>query len=211
MKTRYAVILLILILPALIPPAMAQEVSKSKPVFGVRFTTGFTTEVKKYIVDNVYSKNYRVLHFIPAFTVDFRNSSFYLGPEYAYFIPPEPSGSINYNNNGWGVNLGYRLNSKEFSGNLRIFGQFNYSFYQIRSIHAYHGGMNSFDKKLFYSEHNVAIGLDYRIGRSIHLFSGLGLSLIGSTDNTSDFIELEPFVPTVFLGIDYKLGLSGEK
>ncbi|KAF0198261.1 MAG: hypothetical protein FD166_1612 [Bacteroidetes bacterium] len=126
MKIRYVAILLILVIPALISESIAQEVSKSKPVFGVRYSTGFTTQVKE-------NQNYRVIHLMPVFTVDFKNNCFYLGPEYAYFIAPEPSGSILYNNNGWGLNFGYRLNSNEFAGNLRIFGQFNYSIYQVRS------------------------------------------------------------------------------
>lgn len=182
----------------------AQNNPENRPVFGVRYGTGFTTQVKK-------NQNYKVIHFMPVFTIDLNNNCFYLGPEYAYFIPPEPAGSILYNSNGWGVNFGYRLYSNEFSGKLRVFGQFNSSIYQVRSTFFGHMGMNSFDKNLIFTEYNLALGFNFRLGRSLHLFSGFGTSLIGSKGDNSGYLDMEPFVPTVFLGIDYKLGLSEEK
>ncbi|GEM_PF-1280348 len=177
----------------------AQEVTKSKPVWGVRYSTGYTTQVKK-------DQNYGAVHFMPVFTAEFNNSCFYLGPEYAYFLPPEPGGSIVYNKNGWGVNFGYRISSREFSSNLKVFCQFNYSIYQIRSRFFQSMGTRSFDKKLIFTELNLAIGLNYGLSRSVNLFSGFGTSLINSIGDQSAYLDWEPFVPTVLLGIDYKFG-----
>ena len=67
-------------------------------------------------------------------------------------------------------------------------------------------GTRSFNKKLIFTEHNLAIGLNYRLSRSVNLFSGFGTSLISSIGDQSAYLDMEPFVPTVLLGIDYKFG-----
>ncbi len=192
MKTRCIAIFLIIIFPALIPESMAQEVSKSKPVFGARFSTCFDFEINSYTPHNL-------LQYTPALTIDYKNHNFYLGPEYIRFYEPTKSDGNIYNPDLYGVNFGYRHYFNETTRNIRLFGQFNYSVYQIRYTSHRLGYPYTHNYKEIRTKNNVSIGINFELNKDIRLFSGIG---IGSYSEF--FMFFDDVVITTFIGLDYR-------
>jgi hypothetical protein len=122
-----------------------------------------------------------------------------LGPLYVYFFQPIPVADEIFENNSYGLNLGYRYYSNDLFRNGRLFGQFNYSIFQVMYKKYQLGPPFHTDSKKIIAENTIALGMDFRIIRKFHLFIDFGF---GSNDPF--FLMINKFTLTSNLGIEYE-------
>lgn len=98
-----------------------------------------------------------------------------------------------------GINLGYRYYSNERFKNFKIFGQFDFLFYQFKYKEYQFGPPVYTRHKKLIAENTASIGAQYTFKR-FHFFTGAGIS---SYDDF--FLMINEFTPNCYLGIEYKL------
>lgn len=160
--------------------------------YNLRINSYYDFQVKR---DN----NYKTFQVAPVFSIDYKNNNFYFGPLYVYFFQPNPIASEIFAPNSFGLNLGYRYYSKELMNNFRLFGQFNYSIFQVKYKDYQLGPPFQTDHKRVIAENTIALGLDFRIIKKFHLSFSFGF---GSYDPF--FLLINEFTFTSNLGIEYK-------
>lgn len=198
MKIRSVAIFLILVIPVLISESIAQEVSKPKPVFGVRLSANFDN-----IFFSDYNKDYWVLRSIPGVFLEYKNHDFQIGPAQAHFINnPGWLSSIKFNSNAMGFSFGYRYYPNEILKRVKMFAQLQASQFWVKyTSHSMGSGLS--DRKETAWCGFASLGVDYRISTSFHVFSGVGIGISSTFHNYT-----ENFYPHVLAGIDYRLGTS---
>ncbi|MHC1777306.1 MAG: hypothetical protein AB9834_18025 [Lentimicrobium sp.] len=196
MKIRYVAIFLILVIPALISESIAQEVTKSKPVFGVRLSANFDN-----IFFSDYYMDYWVLRSIPGIFLEYKNHDFQIGPAHAHFINnPGWLSSIKFNSNALGFSFGYRYYPNEILKRMRMFAQLQATQFWVKyTSHSMGSGISDRKETAWYGF--ASLGVDYRISKSFHVFSGVGIGISSTFHNYT-----ENFYPHVLAGIDFRFG-----
>lgn len=166
---------------------------EEKSNFGIRYTFSYDFEVN-------HDYNFRVAHHIPVFFYRYDRHDFYMGPQYSYIYQPTPVANEIYENNAFGINLGYRWYSNELINNLQIFGQFNFSVFQVSFEEYQHGYPFKETRHEFIVENTATIGVNYKLVNKLNLFTGIG---IGSYSGF--FLILDKFNLSTYIGIGYKL------
>jgi len=196
MKIRYVVIFLILVIPALISESIAQEVTKSKPVFGVRLSANF---------DNIFFSSYEpnswVLRSIPGLFLEYKNHDFQIGPAQSHFInnPGWLTGTL-FNSNSLGLNFGYRYYPIELMRRMRMYAQLQASRFWVKSTNSSQGGgLSDYQETDWFGY--ASLGVDYRTSKRFHVFSGIGIGI-----SSTFYKYTEDFYPHVLAGIDYRFG-----
>ena len=136
-----------------------QETSKSIVKYNLRLNSFYDFQVKR-------DYNYRMIQFAPASSIEYKNHSFYFGPLYVHFFQPIPIAGEIFEKYSYGLNFGYRYYTNYFYRNGRLFGQFNYSIFQIKSKQYQLGPPFQTDSKKIFAENTVAIGMDLKILRN---------------------------------------------
>jgi hypothetical protein len=167
-----------------------QDTIKSKVSYGIRLISNYDFEVKQ---DN----NFRTMHFAPLFSANFNHHNFYLRPQYSYIFQ-EPAALETYDQNSYGLNFGYRYYSNYVFKNTRLFGEFNYSIFQVRITDHQLGPPYETKHEEIYIENTGSLGLEYSIIKKFQVFLGFGF---GSYDGF--FLIFENFTLTSYLGIEY--------
>jgi len=167
----------------------SQNTEKSVFQSSVRFNSIYIT-----------GHDFSIIHLAPSFTIGNEIHNFYLGLQQSYLIQPTPVGDRIYEKKNWGLNFGYRNYSSEISKNTRMFGQFNYSVFQIRYMDYQLGPPYSHKQKEIIAENTIAIGTDYEFINKSHLFAGIGFGSFGGF-----FLLIDKFTLTGFIGIEYNL------
>ncbi|MDP3442121.1 MAG: hypothetical protein Q8T08_04605 [Ignavibacteria bacterium] len=187
MKNKTFPFFIFILLHLLCEKTICQDTTESIKYFSIRYSTSY---------------NYKVLHYTPNVSFGFNKHNLYIGPEFNTILKTVKGDPVDiYEKNNWGLNLGYRYYSSEIVSNLKIFGQFNFSIYQIRLDIYQHGGPPFIVKhKELIVENTATIGIDYELFKNINLFSGIG---IGSFNGF--FLMIDSFTPSVYIGIEYKL------
>lgn len=160
--------------------------TKANKSFAIRYSTYY---------------NYKVLHFTPNLSFGIGNHDIYIGPEYNYIAKSflvDSEDKIEKNN--WGLNLGYKYYFSKIAPNTSLYGQFNFSVYNLWSYEYQHGYPYVTKNKTLIVENTALLGLRYQLGQKVFLISGVG---IGSYDGF--FLMVESFIPSVAVGIEYKL------
>jgi hypothetical protein len=170
----------------------AQDTVKSKVTFGVRFISNYDFEVNR-------DYNFRTVHLAPLFSVHVRHHNFYAGPQYSYIFQ-DPAAGVTYDKNSFGLNFGYRYYSNFLFKNTRLFGEFNYSIFWVKSVSYQLGPPYETKHEEVYPENTVSIGLDYSIRKKLHLFIGFGY---GSYEGF--ILIFEHLTLTSCVGIEYVL------
>lgn len=162
-----------------------QNKHNETPKLGVRLTT-------------VY--DYWVYHNTINLNVNFGDHNLYIGPELVHILmlPKKYDETDNYRSKSIGFNIGYRYSSREIAPRLKLFGQLNFSIFQLKLIEKQMGPPFSQEKIQIVVENTASFGVDYNFSNKLHLFSGLGF---GSYDGF--FLMINSFTPTFYVGIDY--------
>jgi hypothetical protein len=168
-----------------------QERIKSN--FGIRHSLYYDFEVKN---DN----NFRVFHQIPSFTFKLNNNDFYAGPQFSYIFQPTPIANEIYRKNSIGLNFGYRIYSEELLKNFKVFGQFNFSIFQVKFDEYQKGSPYKTERNRLIVENTSTIGIDYKLINSLNLFVGFGL---GSFNGF--FLLFDEFNLSNYIGVEYNL------
>ena len=172
--------------------SFCQNTCVSRLDISVRLNIYYSFEVKR-------DYNFRVIHTTPAFSLEYNKHNFYIGPQYSYIFQRIPIADEIYENNSYGINLGYRYYSKELVNKLRIFGQFNYSIYRIKYTEYQKGTPFSTKKQKFIIENTISFGMDFIPFKHIHIYSGIGL---GSFDGF--FLLFKSSNLNTYVGFEYK-------
>jgi hypothetical protein len=96
--------------------------------------------------------------------------------------------------------LGYRYIFSEEQKKLKFFSQLNFSIYQVKYKEYQIGPPYMTERKRITVENTGTLGIDYNFYKKNHLFMGLG---IGSTDGF--FLMFSSFIPSIYIGLEYKL------
>lgn len=144
--------------------------------------------------------NYKVTHHTPVFSIEYNNHNLYFGPEYSSILKLIKGDPVNiYEKKSFGINLGYRYFFSEKSKKLKVFGQFNFTIFQIKYKEYQLGPPFVTEHKHLIIENSATLGVDYNIWNNIHIFTGGG---IGSFDGF--FLIIDAFTPSGYIGIEYK-------
>jgi opacity protein-like surface antigen len=201
MKTRCTVILLLLVFPAMISESIAQEVTKSKPAFGVRVSANFDN-----IFFSKYHMDYWILRSTPGLFVEYKNHDFQIGPAHAHFINnPGWFFSTKFNSNAMGFSFGYRYYPNEILKRMRMFAQLQVSQFWVKYTSNSMGSGLSEQKETAWCGF-ASWGVDYRISKRFHVFSGAGIGISSTFHNYT-----ENFYPHLLAGIDYRFGTLKKK
>lgn len=163
----------------------AQNKQNELPRLGVRLNT-------------VY--DYWVFHNTINLNVNFGGHNLYIGPELVHIVmlPNKYDDVDNFRSRSTGLNFGYRYSSRDLVPKLKLFGQLNFSIFQMKIFENQMGPPSTQEKISVVVENTASFGVDYNIFNKIHLFSGLGF---GSYDGF--FLMITSFTPTFYVGIDY--------
>ena len=145
--------------------------------------------------------NYPYLHTSPSLSIYRKNHNFHVGPKYTkllkkYLSDPED----NFQQEYWGINLGYRYIFNAPWKKTNLFLQMDFSIYQLKYTEASLANPQGTKKKYIIVENVVGIGLNYQILDRFEIFGGIGF---GSTNGF--FLMFDQFIPHSFLGIEYKI------
>jgi hypothetical protein len=168
-----------------------QDTVKSKVTLGVRINSSYDFEVYR-------ENNFRTLHLAPLFSVNFKHHNFFLGPQYSYILQPTTVTNTIYENNSFGVNVGYRYYSNFLLANTRLFGEVNYSIFQVEGANYQLGPASGSKWKEIYVENTGSLGLDYSVLNQLHISVGFGFG-----SYTGFFLIFEKFTLTSYLAIEY--------
>jgi len=159
--------------------------NKVKPEIGIRYNFFYTN---------------KVIHQASVFSIMLNKHNFYLGPEYSSILKPINSDIVDtYSKDSWGLNVGYRYYSNDLLKNLKLFGSFDFSIFQIKYSEYQHGLVPPTEHKQIIIENTVSIGAEYKLGKKVHLFSGVGF---GSYNGF--FLMLDAFTLTFNAGLEYR-------
>ncbi len=144
--------------------------------------------------------DYWILHNAINLNLNFGNHNLYIGPELVHILrlPKKYDDIDNYRSKSIGLNFGYRYSSRELVPRVKLYGQLNFSIFQLKLIEKQLGPPFSQEKLQIVVENTASFGVDYKVSNKIHLFSGLGF---GSYDGF--FLMINSFTPTFYVGIDY--------
>lgn len=160
-----------------------------------------TKSIKSFCIGYSTYYNYKVLHYTPNFSLGFGKHNIFIGPEYNYISKTIKGDPVDiYEKSNWGLNLGYKYYFSKIISNLRLFGQFKFSIYQLRYDEYQHGPPYITKHKELIIENTATIGVNYKLFKKTFLFSGVG---IGSYNGF--FLMINSFTPSVFVGIEYRL------
>jgi hypothetical protein len=168
-----------------------QDTVKSKISLGIRLISNYDFEVYR-------ENNFRTVHLAPLFSVNFKHHNFFLGPQYSYIFQPTTVTNQIYENNSLGLNFGYRYYSNFLLKNTRLFGEFNYSIFQVKVTNYQLGPPQWTHHEEFYVENTGSLGLDYTILNQLHISLGFGFG-----SYSGFFLIFEKFTLTSYLGIEY--------
>jgi len=168
-----------------------QDPGKSKVFLGSRLISNYDFEV-------YHENNFRTLQLAPLFSINFKHHNFFIGPQYSYIFQPTTVSDQIYENNSFGLNFGYRYYSNYLLKNTRLFGEFNYSIFQVKVTNYQHGSTQWTDYEEVYVENTGSLGLDYAILNQLHLSCGFGFG-----SYSGFFLIFEKFTLTSYLGIEY--------
>jgi hypothetical protein len=199
MKSRYVAFFLILVIPALITKSKAQEVTKSKPVFGVRLLTNF----------NSFDVNPRlnVMVLMPEAFIEFNEHlDMHIGIIYAHIFNPAWYSQTYYRPNTVGLAFGNRITSDELIKNIKIYNEWNISVtresYKTTNSHFQESEMQSEALWVF----NFSLGADYKLREKLHISTGVGVGITNERYGIFSEILLSPF-----LSFDYRIGCNKKK
>ena len=170
--------------------SFCQIISKSIINYNVRINSFYDFQIKP-------NYNYRSFQIAPVFSLEYKNHNVYLGPLYVYLFQPKPVANEVFDNNAFGLNLGYRYYSKELFKNGRLFGQLNYSIFNFS--YQQHQSIPPFQTKRnkVIAQNTISLGLDYKVINRIHLFVDFGLGSLGPF-----FLLFNRFTLTSNIGIE---------
>ncbi|MEZ5195853.1 MAG: hypothetical protein R2764_05490 [Bacteroidales bacterium] len=135
-----------------------------------------------------------------ALNIGLGKHNIYLGPEYNIILDPIKGDPVDvYEKYNWGLNFGYRYYSNELFKKMKLFGQFNFSIYQLKYKSHSLGNPIAENQKDAIVENTASIGLNYNMYKSFNIFLGAGF---GSYDGF--FLILESFTPSIYVGVDYR-------
>lgn len=198
MKTKLAEIFLLIAFFVFITESKAQENSKAKPVFGVRYTANYFS-----IPFRNNSDNYKVLSSIPSVFVEFnKRFDLHIGMVYAHLFNPQWVNQVYYEPDAFGLTLGSRVTLIDLKKDLSLKGQMDGSVSNIRfkntNSHNQEGRMLTEMRWAL----SLSFGVDYQLNNKIDIIAG---SSFGITSGRYDFF-ISPF-----LGIDYRFGTAKKK
>ncbi len=196
MKSLQIILLSFLLLSDCFSPLQAQDVSKSKLAFGVRFGANF---------DNIYlddfQMDYWLLRSTPGLFIEYKNHDLLLGVTHTHFL----------NNPGWvngsnfdpslGISLGYRYYPNEIIKRLRMFAQLQGSHFRVNYSYRSPGGFSEHKETVWCGY--TSVGIDYRIYQGLHAFTGAGIGISSTFHNHTSI-----FYPHVMAGIDYRFSVN---
>ncbi len=181
---------LIIIVLLLVAKAYSQESVDSH--FGLRYTFSYDYELKQ---DNSFS----AMHHVPVCFYRLKAHELYLGGQYTYVLQPTQSTNVVYQNNAFGVNIGYRYYSNELMENLKFFGQFNYSVFRVEFDEYQNGPPFVQSRQKFVVENTVSMGMNYQCSQNLNCFIGVGIGSFGGF-----FLLLDDFNLSNYLGLTYE-------
>lgn len=201
MKIRYVAIFLIIVIPVLISESVAQEITKSKPVLGVRFTSNYST-----ILTRKTSLNFRILSSVPSVFVEFNeHMDFHAGVVYARLLNPHWVDQSSFETEAMGLTLGYRLITMDHIKNLRLTGQADVSVTKVGFKQTNSHSQEGVRKELLWV-YSLSMGADYQLNNKFHLSAGCSLSLPFPYRS-----HLDKIIPSLFMGLDYRFGIQKKK
>ncbi len=178
-------LIILFCLISIIDKTYCQNESKLENNFGIRYS---------------YYYNNNIVHHTPTLFVGLKRHNLYIGPEYSIILNPikgDPTDT--YEKSTWGLNVGYRYYSKELAKNFSLFGQFNFSLYQINYTVYQIGPPFTNEHSELIVENTATIGADYKLFNSFNLFAGIGIGSYGGF-----FLLLDEFTFSSYMGIQYK-------
>lgn len=197
MKTRITLTLLIISSLVFLSELKSQEVSISKPVFGVRLLANYNS-IK------TSSKNLSVLSLVPGVFIEYNEHlDLHFGIIYAHLFNPFWNSYTLYSPNAVGLAIGNRITSNELIKNMKIFNEWNVSItrvgYKTTNSHFQESELQSEALWVF----NFSLGADYKLKEKLHISAGAGVGITNKQYGIfSEKIFLSPF-----LGIDYRFGI----
>jgi len=190
---KYKILLIVSLIKVAAFPnyLIGQDTVKSKVTFGIRLISSYDFEV-------YHDHNFRTIHLAPLFSVNIKHHNFFLGPQYSYVFQPTDVTNQIYEHNSFGLNFGYRYHSNFLLKNTRLFGEFNYSIFQVKGTNYQLGPSSGSKWEEIYVENTGSLGLDYTILNQLHLSFGFGFG-----SYSGFFLIFEEFTLTSYLGIEF--------
>lgn len=143
--------------------------------------------------------NYKIIHHSPVFTIKFNKNNFYFGPEYSLILKLIKGDPVDvYEKESFGINFGYRYFWGEETKRLKAFSQLNYAIFKVKYKEYQHGPPFVTEHKYLIIENTITIGVDYKIWKNFHVFSGAGIGSFAGF-----FLIIDAFTPSSYIGIEY--------
>jgi hypothetical protein len=144
------------------------------------------------------SYNYRTLHNTFTLGYNFGNHQLYAGPGHVAILPPFGNPLREHQGHTFGGTVGYRNYFYVAPRDIKLFGQFQFSFYPVSYSVPALQVERSTD---FVLENTLSFGSEFRLTKNYDFNLGVG---IGSTDGI--FLVRSSFFFLGFIGIQYHFG-----
>lgn len=145
--------------------------------------------------------NYPIGHTSPALSIYRKNHNVNIGPEYTHLFKESIGDALDiYQQDYWGINIGYRYIFDSPWRKTNLFLQMDFSIYQLIYSEYQLGYNNAAEQKITVVENNVGFGINYKLFNHVEIFGGIGF---GSTNGF--FLILDQVIPHSFFGIEYKI------
>ncbi len=146
--------------------------------------------------------NMPVMHSILAINFRKGNSDLYLGPHFTYISEKRLKGEdeVNFSQNTYGLNFGYRYTLDTKNRKLNVFLQLDFSIYEAEKWYytELYSGVASNNEVVL--ENCISVGLSYLISKQTEIFTGYGM---GSTEGF--FLLFEGMIPQIYFGVQFNL------
>lgn len=168
-------------------------------LFSLKGYSQDTTSNIKFGVRYTFFYNYKVLHHVPAFSMDIGRHNMYLGIQVSTILKSFGDPVDIYDKYAYGVNFGYRFAFWKKQTKLVPFTQFNFSIYQLKYTHHQMGPPFSTKKQNLIVENTLSFGVNYNPVKHFHIYTGVGFGSYGGF-----FLLIDSFTPTCYMGVEYK-------
>jgi len=148
--------------------------------------------------------NFKTLHYVPSFNIQFDKHGFYIGPDVVSVLKPLGDPINSYKKNAVGVQFGY--NNTFFTKNkFSLLCDFHYSIYKYQTKIV--AMSTTTDAYRYVVENSLALACNYQLTKGLSIYAGAGIN-----SYEGFFLLLEHSTATCFAGVKYQYGLtvSGE-
>ncbi len=146
--------------------------------------------------------NMPITHSIMAFNLRKGNHNLYVGPHYTHISKRRISGDtdVSYNQNTYGINMGYQIVIKTRNEVFDVFMQLDVSLYEAQEWYYNGPYAKPVAKTRLVAENCISVGIKYNVSQKFEVFGGYGF---GATEGF--FFEFEEVIPQIYFGLHYNI------